>query len=200
MKFRIGELLIKYGIVTKKQLEEALVIQRNQDKRLGEILIELEYLKPKDLIWILSEQADIPFVQLKPEMLDQELVNRFPEKLLYRNCILPLYETEDSIYIAQGDPTSAAVTQDIEEYTQKNIVVSGADPVTITHLLNKFFLSQQAENIVDISEKKVAMRIISKDAYVESIDEAGNKFKKRGSIEIIIRSGENNEEDKNGNG
>jgi uncharacterized protein (DUF433 family) len=42
MKLRIGELLTKYGIITKTQLEEALELQKKEkNKKLGEILIKL---------------------------------------------------------------------------------------------------------------------------------------------------------------
>ncbi len=53
---RIGELLHKYGIITRQQLEEALEKQKREKKRLGEILIDLGYLSSKELLWMLSEQ------------------------------------------------------------------------------------------------------------------------------------------------
>ncbi len=39
---RIGELLLKNGIITKEQLNEALALQGIRKKRLGEVLIDLE--------------------------------------------------------------------------------------------------------------------------------------------------------------
>jgi tetratricopeptide (TPR) repeat protein len=47
---RIGDLLVRDGIVTQEQLEAALELQNNsRDKRLGEILISRGYMKQEDL-------------------------------------------------------------------------------------------------------------------------------------------------------
>jgi CRISPR/Cas system-associated endonuclease Cas3-HD len=38
---KLGEILIRYKIITPEQLEEGLKIQKNKGKRIGEILINL---------------------------------------------------------------------------------------------------------------------------------------------------------------
>ncbi len=191
MKTQIGELLVKNGVITKKQLTEALKIQRKKNKKLGEILIEMNYLTSENLIWMLSEQVDIPFVELRPEMLDKELINTFPRNLLYNNCILPLYETEDKIYFAFGDPTNASAKQEIKKYTQKEVFNSGADPQKIERLLDKFFLAEKFEKTVLVKKKgKTAIRITSKKATIEFIDEVGKTTRKHASAKIIVSIGE----------
>jgi type IV pilus assembly protein PilB len=187
MKPRIGELLVKNGIITEAQLKKALVLQKEQEKRLGEILIELGHLSSKDLVWILSEQADIPFVEIRPEMLDKKLINAFPENILYDNSILPLYETEDRIYIALGDPTETIVTQEVKRFTTKEVVTSGADPHKIEQLLNKFFLSQQMEE--SLQQKKVddtAVKIVTENATIEFTDKQGKVTTRNAPIEIVM--------------
>ncbi len=187
MKPRIGELLVKNGIITEAQLKEALVLQREQEKRLGEILIELGHLSSKDLVWILSEQADIPFVEIRPEMLDKKLINAFPENILYDNSILPLYETEDKIYVALGNPIDTTATQAIKRFTTKEVVTSGTDPYKIEKLLNKFFLSEQMEESLG-QEKidKTAVKIVTEKATIEFIDELGKVTTKKAPLEIIM--------------
>jgi len=184
---RIGELLIKNGIITQEQLDEALEQQKKKKKRLGEILIELGYLNSENLLWMISEQADIPFVEVQPQMLDSQLINKFPEDVLYNNLILPLYETEDKIYIAVGDPADPLVVQKMEGFTTKEIITSGADPKKIEQLLNKFFLAQQAEKALETKrEAKTTIKITANDAVVEFIDESGKTTKKNSCIQIII--------------
>jgi hypothetical protein len=187
MKPRIGDLLIQYKIITREQLDEALEIQKTKMKRLGEIHMELGYLTSRDLIWILSEQADIPFVELNPEMLDSDLVNRFSEHLLYKNTILPLYETDRAIFIAQGDPTDIEKTAAIKACTKKDIVVSGADPVTIEHLLDRFFLAQRFNTTVQEINAFNTLRIITDDAQIELTNDKGQVFRTTGSVDVSIR-------------
>lgn len=184
---RIGELLIKNGIITQEQLDEALEQQKKKKKRLGEILIELGYLNSENLLWMISEQADIPFVEVRPQMLDSQLINKFPEDVLYNNLILPLYETEDKIYIAVGDPTGPLVVKKMEGFTTKEVITSGADPKKIEQLLNKFFLAQQAKKALETERKaKTTIKITANNAVVEFTDESGKITKKKSRIQIII--------------
>jgi type IV pilus assembly protein PilB len=184
---RIGELLVHNGIITQHQLDEALEHQSKEKKRVGEILIELGYLSSKDLIWMISEQADIPFIEVKPEILDSQLINTFPENILYKHNILPLYETEDKIYIAMGDPTDTEAIQEVKKHTTKEVVTSGTDPQKIEQLLNKFFLAQQAEETIDREPGgKITIRIIAEKATIEQTDESGNVTKRISPVEITI--------------
>lgn len=43
-RYELGQLLLRKGIITQQQLEEALAIQRDTKKFLGEILVENGYV------------------------------------------------------------------------------------------------------------------------------------------------------------
>ncbi len=187
MKPRIGELLVKNGIITEAQLKEALALQEKQEAKLGEILIKLGYLSSKDLVWMLSEQIDIPFVEIRSEMLDRRLISTFAENVLYDNSILPLYETEDKIYVALGNPIDTTATQAVKRFTTKEVVTSGADPHKIEQLLNKFFLSEQMEESLGQEQvDRTAVKIVTEKATIEFIDELGKVTIKKAPVEIIM--------------
>jgi hypothetical protein len=42
---RLGELLIKEGLISESQLEKAISLQRQQGGRLGEVLVKLGIVK-----------------------------------------------------------------------------------------------------------------------------------------------------------
>jgi type IV pilus assembly protein PilB len=149
MAQRIGELLVKSRLINKKQLAEALAMQQQSEKRLGEILIDLGYIKLGDLVKMLSKQKAIPFVALRAQILNEKLIKSFPERLLYDHTSIPLYETEDELHIAIGDPTNETILKELKQYTDKRIVPSGAEPKKILRLLNKYFLLDQAERFLN---------------------------------------------------
>jgi type IV pilus assembly protein PilB len=184
----IGKMLVENGIVTETQLDEALRVQEKDKKRLGEILISLGYLKSKDLMWMLSEQADITFVDLKPEMLDSALISSFPEEFLITNDILPLYETDKKIYVVLGDPTRKDVMQNLLRYTTKEIVVSAAEPEMIHTLLQQFFLEQSLEETIkEARGKDTELRFSNQPTMIEFIDKEGNRTEKKAKVDIYIR-------------
>jgi len=191
----IGQMLVKNGIISEQQLNEALKEQKNKQKRLGEILVELGYISTENLIWMLSEQADIPFVDVKPEMLDSAVINKFPENMLHNNIILPLYETNDKVYVAMGDPTDTKAIEAIHDHIQKEVVVSGANPAKIEQLLNRFYLSNQIEaRFEEVLSKEKSVRITSDLASIEFTDELGTVTSYRGRAEIIMKLLENIED------
>jgi hypothetical protein len=191
----IGQMLVKNGIISEQQLNEALKQQKHKQRRLGEILVELGYISTENLIWMLSEQADIPFVDVKPEMLDSAVINKFPESMLYNHTILPLYETSDKVYIAMGDPTDCVAIKTLQDFIKKGVVVSGADPVKIEQLLNRFYLSHQIEaRFEEVLSKEKSIRIISDRASIEFTDESGQVTSYRGRAEIKMKLTENIEE------
>ena len=55
---RLGDLLLHADIVTKRQLQKAIDIKEDGDKRrIGEILIDLDYITVADLTEVMMEQA-----------------------------------------------------------------------------------------------------------------------------------------------
>jgi hypothetical protein len=57
MIMRIGELCINVGLVTEEQVAEALEKQKKNKKKIGEILVELGYLRSQELNLMLSVQS-----------------------------------------------------------------------------------------------------------------------------------------------
>ncbi len=60
MALRIGELCVNSGLVSEKQVAYALELQKQSKKRLGEIMIELGYIKIEELNLMLSVQRVEP--------------------------------------------------------------------------------------------------------------------------------------------
>jgi type IV pilus assembly protein PilB len=133
----IGELLVRTGVIRKEHVEEALRLQKNTKKKLGEILLQLGYVHPRILNQKLCEQAGIPFMELQPKLLDTQLAKLFPYRVLYENNILPLYEKGNTLHVATGDPANQKVARKLRQLTKKQIVLCGAEPKQITRLLVK---------------------------------------------------------------
>ncbi len=56
---RLGEILMENGIITQKQLDEALTMQTSKGGLLGIILVEMGHLKPKALSEFLEAQRGL---------------------------------------------------------------------------------------------------------------------------------------------
>ncbi len=63
-KVRIGELLISEGVITHEQWNTAIEKQRDDGGRLGNILVELGYVREQDMLDFLAKQLQIDYVDL----------------------------------------------------------------------------------------------------------------------------------------
>src|SRR4030042_3855569 len=55
---RLGEVLLKAGRITADQYYQSVAIIEKTGKRLGTVLVELGYIKPEDLIWLVRHQVE----------------------------------------------------------------------------------------------------------------------------------------------
>lgn len=105
---RLGEIMIKEGLVTAEQLEKAMVVQKQEGKRLGEVLIKLGMVKEDQMVAALGKQINIPYFPLGTGMLkpvsDQSLENLIPQDMAIKNCVIPLSRTLNSLTVAMSDP------------------------------------------------------------------------------------------------
>ena len=117
---RLGELLLKEGIITQAQLEKAISVQRQEGGRLGEILVKLGILKEDQTVAILSKQLNIPYyglgTELKP-MVGQNLEQLIPKDFALRNTVLPLSRTLRSLTVAMSDPLDLILIDNLRKLT-----------------------------------------------------------------------------------
>lgn len=72
-KIQIGKILLEQKIITQEQLDAAMQLQKTSGRKLGQVLVEMGFVKENKLYDILSEQFHIPFVELKDVTLDETL-------------------------------------------------------------------------------------------------------------------------------
>ena len=58
---RLGEMLVDAGVLTEKQIDEAVALQKGSGKRLGAILVEHGFINETQLIEVLRMQLGILF-------------------------------------------------------------------------------------------------------------------------------------------
>lgn len=81
---RVGEFLVKNGIITREQLDESLVMQRDNPERLiGEILVTQGALGKEDLIMAMEAyiMTTNPGEIHVDQWLDQEEIDMLMEKM-----------------------------------------------------------------------------------------------------------------------
>jgi MSHA biogenesis protein MshE len=104
-RVRIGDLLVEQKMISEAQLQQALAEQKKSGRKLGRVLVESGFVGEDKLLQLLSDQLDMPYVNLTRFELDPDLVARLPETYARRYRALVLKETSDGLLVGMGDPT-----------------------------------------------------------------------------------------------
>ena len=68
---RIGDILVKYGKITEEQLERALMMQKDDPREIGQLLLSLGYVNKTDLAHALAQRLRLDFIELTERDVDK---------------------------------------------------------------------------------------------------------------------------------
>ncbi len=113
---RIGEKLVKLGLVTVDQIEVALHEKNRSGKMLGTVLVELGFISDITLSAVLSQSAGIGTFDPKSAMSDPELVRRVPKDIAVRYRAMPLSADGVTTLVAMVDPYDVVALDQLRRY------------------------------------------------------------------------------------
>jgi len=140
---RLGELLIREGLINASQLERAISVQRQEGGRLGETLVKLGIVKEDQVVSVLGKQLNIPYFSLGTGMLkpaiDQGLERLIPQDFAFKNSVLPLSRTLRSITVAMADPLDLILIDNLRKLTGCEINPVIATKSDISKAVEEFY-------------------------------------------------------------
>ena len=142
---RIGELLLREGLVTQEQLNKALYEQKHNGTRVGYNLVKLGYVKETDLTRMLARQHKMPAVDLTKFQVDPRIAKLIPPELALKHSVLPLKRDGRTLTVAMSDPASMSVLDDIKFITRLDIFPVIAGEFTLRNAITKFYESGEAQ-------------------------------------------------------
>src|SRR5919204_261205 len=152
MSQRLGDLLVKEKIVTPEQLDQAIKLQKEANRRLGAALVKLGVMTDEDVTNFLSRQYGVPAINLSYFEIDPAVVKLIPYETAKRYQILPLSRVGASLTIAMVDPTNVFAMDDIKFMTGFNIEPVVASESSIMEGIDKAYAIPDAPeaNLDDI--------------------------------------------------
>ncbi|MCM8800565.1 MAG: hypothetical protein NC912_00905 [Candidatus Omnitrophica bacterium] len=140
-KERMGELLLRLGLITAKQLQEALSHQMDQDKgkTVGQILLELGYITPENLCFVLGIQAGYPYIQIKNYKISREVLSLVPEEMVRKYQVFPLDKFMDFFIVAMVDPLDKTAVEALKDLTKANLMIFLTTPNELEEMYYKYY-------------------------------------------------------------
>ena len=136
---RIGDLLVKRGFLTQKDLESALVQQKQrvggQNQLLGEILVDLGYCSEEQVTECLAAEYGVPYAHLDARLFDPQVVDVLPREMIEQNVILPLFVVRGVLTLAISEPSNLFLIDEVRAHTQLEVQLVAATAKDIRRMI-----------------------------------------------------------------
>ena len=109
---RIGDLLVKEGLITKEQLDQALLEQKQNGTRVGYNLVKLGFVPEVELTKMLAKQHKLPAVDLSKFAVDPKIARLIPGEMAVKNLVLPLKRDGRTLTVAMADPSNSKAIEE----------------------------------------------------------------------------------------
>jgi type IV pilus assembly protein PilB len=138
---RLGEILLREGLVTRDQLAQALAEQKNTKHRLGYVLVKLGLVQELEITKVLARQYRMPAVDLTRFEVDPKIIKLVPAEMATKSIVLPLKREGRTLTVAMADPTDLGLLEDLKFITRFDLFPVIAGEYTLRNLIEKHYES-----------------------------------------------------------
>jgi type IV pilus assembly protein PilB len=149
---KLGEILIKQGLIRPDQLQAALAESQRTKARLGPVLISLGILKDSQILRALEKQFVLPGVDVTTFEIDQTVTAIVTRDFCEKHCIIPLSKAGTTLVVAFADPSSLQVRDDLRYISKCKIQPVVATEASILAAIAKYY-SFSTDELIEKGEK-----------------------------------------------
>ncbi|MFC1870113.1 GspE/PulE family protein [Chloroflexota bacterium] len=147
---QLGELLIEQGLISPKELTDALEVQSKQGGRLGDILVKQGFIDYDVLLDILSVQLNVPVLDISGRKIPHEAQKLIPETMAREHYLIPLEVVEGRLLVVMAYPDDIEVINDIKAMTALKVSIGISSPDDIERAINlNYRSSEELEKQID---------------------------------------------------
>lgn len=135
MILEAGEILVRRGLVNQSQLDESRAAMNGGG--IIESVVQKGFVKEEVALKAIADEFGIDYIDLREANIDLELLNSFPQKLIYRHAILPVRKEGRRIYVATSNPLELYPLDEAASAMNCAVVPLVAEKIEIAKLVKK---------------------------------------------------------------
>lgn len=131
---RLGQLLMRAGIITDQQLNDALEVYRATGSPLGRVLVDLGYASQGAILSVMAKQIGIEYIDFSERRPESDAIAAVPKELAQRYILMPVSITDGTLLVAMADPQNVLALDDLRILTSYDIkpAISTKDDIIAT--------------------------------------------------------------------
>src|SRR5467141_1981296 len=142
---KLGEILLREGLITQDQLKKALLDQKNTGMRLGYTLVKLGFVEETEISKMLARQYRMPAVDLSRFEVDPKIIKLIPPDVATKHTVLPLKREGRTLTVAIADPNNVTAIEDIKFITRCDVFPVIAGEYTLRNAIDKYYQQSDAQ-------------------------------------------------------
>ncbi|RME14722.1 MAG: type IV-A pilus assembly ATPase PilB [Bdellovibrio sp.] len=151
-KKALGELLVRESLIDIHQLERAKEEQKKTGLNLTSALVALGFLKENEIVQFISQQYNLPSIDLSAFDIDPEALSLVPPEFCKKNLVLPIQKSGRNLVVAFSDPSNLQIKEDLMLLTRHKVEVVIAGEMEIRNKLKEVFSLSSSGNSSKMSE------------------------------------------------
>jgi len=142
---RLGDILVREGLITQDQLKKALLEQKSSGMRLGYTLVKLGYIEETEVTKMLARQYRMPAVDLSRFEVEPRILKLLTPDIAIKHTVLPLKREGRTLTIAIADPNNVAAIEDVKFITRCDVFPVIAGEYTLRNAIDRYYQQSDAQ-------------------------------------------------------
>src|SRR5262245_21287654 len=139
MATRLGELLVRRGLINGSQLEGALGQAEQDQTSLAATLIKLKSCSEADLAACLQKEYRLPLVDPAGMEVPTDVVRLIPQSIVRRHHLVPISLTGSTLTLAMSDPSNLVAINEIKFLTGYDVKVALAAVGSVSQAIEQLY-------------------------------------------------------------
>lgn len=152
---KLGDLLVKEGLINEDQLTVALLEQEKTKNKLGSTLIKLGFITEEVITNILAKQLGITSIDISKYDINESAIKLVPENIALKYKAVPIDKIGDTIILAMADPSDILAIDEIKFISGLQIDTVISPEISIMKVIKKYYQVKEKEEDVNIVEEKI---------------------------------------------
>ena len=150
-KIRIGDLLIAHKVISQEQLSMALAEQKKSGRKLGRVLVDNGFLSEDQLLTFLSQQLNIPYIDLRRYNYRPETVRLIPEAHARRFRAIALEDSRENLLVGMADPTDIFAYDEVSRVLRRPLRLAVVKESELLKTIDRVY--RRTEEISDLAQE-----------------------------------------------
>jgi len=139
MSTRLGELLVKRGVIASAQLERAVQHEAEDGTPLVATLVKLNLARETDLTAFLQREYRLPLVDPAAMDVPSEVLRLVPPALVQRHHLVPISLIGSTLTLAMADPANLVAINEVKFLTGYDVKVAVAAVGSVSAAIDRFY-------------------------------------------------------------